>query len=158
MLNLLGQGVLLKPFGTSYAETLTFLESSEIGHLSTVDQKQLTVSTSDYEVLHHFKHDMLYKTEVVHFYQDKSKVKEALASLRHNYEKQKGEILDLNTSKDATAYAVRLDNELHEIHLVRLGKKGFQLLQVSLDLGACSFEEYAALEQDRVLASLLTRK
>lgn len=157
LVNLYSQGVLLKPFGTSYQETITHLQSSEIGHLSSIGNDQLVVTTDHYEVLHHFRGGLLYKTEIVHFYKEKTRIREAMLSLRSNYELMQGEILDLNTGKDESAYVVKLKDELHEVSQIRLGKQGFQIVQVSLDLNACSHEEYSALQEDRNLVALLRK-
>lgn len=154
-LNLFGQGALMRPFGSSYTEVLSFLEKQKLGRMNKTDQETLTVTTDEYEVQHLFRENRLYKTEVVRYYHDRKGIQDAMSSLRQNYQVLGGDVMDLNTAKDQAVYAVRLKGELHEISQVKLGKKGFQLIQVKLDLEACSHEEMKVLKQDELLTVLL---
>lgn len=154
-LNLFSQGVLMRPFGTSYSEVHTFLEKQKLGRLNISEKDVLAVTTDDYEVQHLFRDGYLYKTEVVRFYSDRKAIEDAMSSLRQNYLLMGVDVMDLNTARDQAVYAVRIGGELHEISQVKLGKKGFQLIQVKLDLDACSHQEMTELKSDQLLTVLL---
>ncbi len=153
--NLFGQGAFMRPFGTSYEEVLSYLEQQKLNRVTVADKETLTVTNDIYEVQHLFRENRLYKTEVVRYYEDRKDIQDALASLRQYYQMTGSDVMDLNTTKDQAVFAVKLCGELHEVSQVKLGKKGFQLIQVKLDLDACSQQEMVVLKQDQLLTALL---
>ena len=154
-LNVFAQGALMRPFGSEYNDVQEFLSHQTSIRLDASSKEVLVASNDNYEVQHLFRQGRLYKTEVVRFFPDRKNVENAIGSLRHYYGQIGADVMDLNTQKDQVMFAVRLGDELHEVTEVKLGKKGFQLHQVKLDLAACSHDEMNELREDQLITSLL---
>lgn len=152
------QGAFFRPLGSTFNSVQTFLENQPIAQSIHDEKSMITAWTDDYKVQYAFRDGSLYKVEMVRDYQSRKSFREGIATIRTDYSKTESLLMDLSTEIDASAFVVRKDNELHEVYQVVVGKKGYQLRQVVLDLDACSQEEVVALKQDRTFASLLKVK
>ena len=153
--NLFSQGALLRPFGSTYDDVYQYLEHQGSVRINTPTKDQLVASNDKYEVQHFFRQGRLYKTEVVRYYRDRKGVEDAIASVREQYGRWEADIMELNSSRDQIMFVAKVDNELHEVNQVKLGKKGFQLIQVKLDLTECTDQEMNELMEDQLLTGLL---
>ena len=118
----------------------------------------ITAWTDDYKIQYSFRNGRLYKVEMARDYQSRKAFREGFATIRTDYNSSHALVMDLSTEVDAASYVVLEENELHEVYQVTVGKKGYQLRQVVLDLDACSRDEMVALEQNRAFGTLLQAK
>ena len=145
----------MQSFGTNYEDVKTFLDGQKVAQ-STYNDNQISIWTSSYQVMYHFRQDRLYKMEVSRDYGDRKAYRTGIQSLKNNYLQQGLEVFDLSTEKDEVAFVVRKGNELHEIYQIPLGRNNFQIKQMRLDMDGCTSEEKVALRQDQHFASLLS--
>lgn len=153
-LGLFGQGAFLQPFGSSYVEVQEFLEGQDLAQADFDKRDQITVWTEDFKIAYHFSDGHLYKTETVRNYPNRKVVLAAISGIRSHYQRLAADEMVLNPDKNAQYLAFLFQRELHELSQIDLGKQGFQLKQVKLDLEKCPRPEISALRGNQQLLPL----
>lgn len=152
-----GQNTLVQPFGTKYETVREFLESKPGVHANFDQRSVIVASTEGFRLTYYFNDGDLYKTELLKQFNNRKTAKTTMEAFRDYYKIVNAEVVDVQNGKDRSRFVALADRELHEVIQFSLSKSNIQVKQVKMDLDFIPGDEYAGLQQEATLFTMLNK-
>jgi hypothetical protein len=153
--NLIAQTFLNQNFGSSKTQVHEFLKTKNLSGTSEPDENVLKAAAEHYTVTYYFDEGGLYKIETVSDFASRKEATVVLDDYRARLNNLTAEIIDLSQDKELTRFAALYERELHEVSAFALGKNGFHVTMIALDLDRAPGTAMNELRQDDMLFSMI---